>query len=60
MKPKTKHKRIQRAKERYEDWDPRGNLCPICGKDFRHGNCSHDVKQARDVLFERYIKEVAG
>lgn len=53
-----KNRKIQRAKDKMTSWSARGDKCPICKRDFRHG-CSHSVKQAKDRLFQDYIKVIA-
>ena len=45
------------ALKRFRNWKARGDLCPICKKEFRTG-CNHSVQQARDRLFENYIKTI--
>jgi len=49
---------IRQAKKRMDDFSARGSDCPICKKTFRCG-CNHSVKQAREKLFEQYIKAIA-
>lgn len=51
-------KKIKRARERMEQFSAKGDDCPICKKDFRRG-CNHSIKQAKDKLFERYIRAIS-
>lgn len=48
------NKQVERAKAKLENFSARGDKCPICHKDFRHG-CDHSVRQAKDRLFQKYI-----
>lgn len=46
-----------KAKEKLDNFSARGSRCPICHKTFRT-DCNHTVLQARDRLFENYIKSI--
>jgi len=50
--------KIKQAKEKLDNFSARGSKCPICKKPFRHG-CDHSVIQAKERLFENYIKAIA-
>lgn len=52
------NKKVRRAKQKLDEFSARGSKCPICKANFRTG-CSHSVKQAKDRLFENYIKAIA-
>jgi len=56
---RTYKERVKRAREAYKNFDARTSRCPICKADFRRG-CSHSIEQAQTVLFERYVRTVAG
>ena len=45
------------ALQKLREFNPRGSRCPICNKDFRKG-CDHSVQEAKDRLFENYIKAI--
>ena len=44
-----------KAKEKFDNFSAKGDKCPICSKPFRTG-CEHTIQQAKDRLFENYIK----
>lgn len=51
------NKKIERAKKRLKNFSAKGDKCPICHKDFRHG-CNHSVEEAKERLFREYINVV--
>lgn len=57
------NKKINAALDRFKNFSPRGDNCPICGASFgasfRHG-CDHSVQQAKDRLFQRYIEAIVN
>lgn len=52
------NKKIERAKRKLQNFSARGDKCPICHKNFRHG-CGHSVEEAKDRLFQKYIEAIA-
>ena len=48
-----------KAKEALDNFSARGSKCPICKKNFRRG-CNHSVQQAKDRLFENYIRSITN
>lgn len=52
------NKAVKKAKHRMDTFSARGSQCPLCGKSFRKG-CNHSVMEAKDKLFENYIKAIA-
>lgn len=52
-------KKVKRVKERMNSFSARGSICPICKKPFRHG-CNHSVEQAKDRLFQNYVKAIVN
>ena len=44
-----------KAKQHLDNFSARGSDCPICRKVFRTG-CKHTVVEAKQRLFENYIK----
>ena len=48
----------QKAKSKLDMFSARGSNCPLCGKSFRNG-CNHSVQEAKNKLFENYIKVIA-
>lgn len=54
-----RNKAIDRAKEKMKSFSARGSACPICKAPFRHG-CSHSILEAKDRLFENYIRAIGG
>ena len=48
----------QKAKSKLDMFSARGSNCPLCGKSFRN-ECNHSVQEAKDKLFENYIKVIA-
>lgn len=51
------NKRAFRAYRKFIDFDPHGDKCPICKRDFQEG-CEHTIQQAIDRLFNVYINEI--
>ena len=51
------NKAIKRARERLINWSARGDVCPICNKEFRYG-CNHTVTQAINRLEENIINMI--
>ncbi len=44
--------RLQKVKDRKENFDPRGSLCPICNRGFR--GCPHSIVKVEERLKEDY------
>jgi len=56
LKPATK---IKKAKEKMDSFSSKDSVCPICKASFRRG-CDHSIKQAKDKLFENYVRAIAA
>lgn len=49
-------KQIKKAKQKLEEFSPRGGSnCPLCGKEFRYG-CDHSIQQAKEHMKDRILK----
>lgn len=46
---------LRRARERLNEWAARGGNCPLCHKDFQHGDCNHTVAQAYERLEQNMV-----
>ena len=49
--------KVKKARFAMNNFSARGSKCPICHKWFRHG-CNHSVIDAKNKLFENYIKAI--
>ena len=54
---KSINKKLKKARNRKENFDPRSDLCPICHNNFRNG-CKHTTSEARGALEQRIIELV--
>lgn len=48
------------AKYLMDRFDVKSSKCPICRKKFRSDDCPHSIPQARERLFEDYVREIAS
>lgn len=51
---------MKSAKQLRDDFCSRTSKCPICKTFFKSDSCPHSVVQAKDKLFQNYIKEIAS
>lgn len=55
-----KFTRITKAREQFKKFRDSSRKCPICNDSFKSEKCKHSHEEAKDFLFDEYMRSILG